>query len=654
VGYNLGDVVSIADPLGRTTTRFLDAAGRILALTNPLGQTTRYTYDALNAVASVTDSIGGQTSFTYDGNGNLLTLTDARSNTTTYTYNSMDRVATRTDPLTRQESYTYDNDGNLSQVTDRKSQTTSYAYDPLDRPTTITYHDSSTTAYTHDAGDRLTQVVDSIAGTITRAYDLLDRLTSETVPEGSVSHTYDAADRRTTMTVAGQTQVTYGYDSADRLTSIAQGSANVGFTYDSADRRTVLTLPNGVTVESSYDAASQLTGLTYKLGSNTLGDLTYTYDMAGNRLTTGGSWARTGVPAALASATYDAANQISTWASTSFTYDANGNLTNDGSQTYTWNARNQLITLSGGVTASFAYDGVGRRRAKTVNGTTTGFFYDGLNAVQELTSGSPSANILAGSDLDEWFIRVDSAGERHFLVDALGSPLALSDNSGVLQTEYVYEPFGRATANGPDSANSSRFTGREEDGTGLHYYRARYYDPSKQRFIAEDPLGFDGGDSNLHTYVFNRPTLLTDRTGLAVMPLPPHCRPRGRKDPPRPPLVSFLLHIACDPVMGSPLGMAGAGGGGRAVAAVGRAAASKGRATAAAAAAKAASSNNPLLQREAQKMMQAVQRLEDLLEQLANAAGKQRGPVQDKIGDIAKEILGHVKEVVDRWKVPPP
>jgi hypothetical protein len=53
-------------------------------------------------------------------------------------------------------------------------------------------------------------------------------------------------------------------------------------------------------------------------------------------------------------------------------------------------------------------------------------------------------------------------------------------------------------------------------------------------------------------------------------------------------------------------------------------------------------------------MMQAVQRLEDLLEQLANAAGKQRGPVQDKIGDIAKEILGHVKEVVDRWKVPPP
>jgi hypothetical protein len=82
-----------------------------------------------------------------------------------------------------------------------------------------------------------------------------------------------------------------------------------------------------VTVESTYDAASQLTSLTYKLGSNTLGDLTYTYDVAGNRLTTGGSWARTGLPGALASATYDAANQIATWASTSFTYDSNGNLT---------------------------------------------------------------------------------------------------------------------------------------------------------------------------------------------------------------------------------------------------------------------------------------------------------------------------------------
>jgi YD repeat-containing protein len=59
-----------------------------------------------------------------------------------------------------------------------------------------------------------------------------------------------------------------------------------------------------VVVESSYDAASRLTGLTYKHGINVLGTLTYTYDAAGQRIAVGGSWARTGLPAALASATY--------------------------------------------------------------------------------------------------------------------------------------------------------------------------------------------------------------------------------------------------------------------------------------------------------------------------------------------------------------
>ncbi len=49
-------------------------------------------------------------------NGNLLTLTDARGKTTTWTYDDMDRVATRTDPLSRDESFEYDLNGNLTDV----------------------------------------------------------------------------------------------------------------------------------------------------------------------------------------------------------------------------------------------------------------------------------------------------------------------------------------------------------------------------------------------------------------------------------------------------------------------------------------------------------------------------------------------------------
>jgi len=257
-----------------------------------------------------------------------------------------------------------------------------------------------------------------------------------------------------------------------------------------------------------------------------LGTLTYGYDVNGQRTTVGGTYARTGLPAALASATYDDANQIATFGGTSFTYDANGNLTSDGTRSYTWNSRNQLASLTGPVNGSFAYDSVGRRRSKTIGATTTQFVYDGLNPVQELAGGTPTANLLTGLGIDEFFTRTDSAGVRNYLTDALGSSVALADMAGAVQTEYTYEPFGGVTMSGASTANSLTYTGREADGTGLYYYRARYYHPGTQRFVAEDPLGFAAGDANLLAYVRNSAVNLRDPLGLMSLPnWPPLCEP---------------------------------------------------------------------------------------------------------------------------------
>jgi YD repeat-containing protein len=215
----------------------------------------------------------------------------------------------------------------------------------------------------------------------------------------------------------------------------------VSFGYDAANRRTTLGLPNGVSAAYAYDPASQLIGITYTLGSTVIGDLTYAYDDAGQRIAVAGSLARTGLPTAMSSATYDAANQITNGDGTSFSYDANGSLTGDGVSTYTWNVRNQLVGMSAS-SASFAHDAFGRRRSKTVSGSTTNFLYDGRNAVQELAGGNPSANLLTGLSLDETFTRTDSGGVRNFLADGVGSTLELGDGSGALQTHYLYEPFG--------------------------------------------------------------------------------------------------------------------------------------------------------------------------------------------------------------------
>jgi RHS repeat-associated protein len=512
--YDTGDLVSVKDPTGKTATAMMDAVGRPVALVDPLGNRTRLDYNAFNQPTRITDPLGGQTSLGYDPNGNLLSVTDARGKGTTYDPDVMDRVQTRKDPRGKLETYTYDPNGNLRTFTDRKNQPTTITWDALDRPKQLAYADGSSTTLTWDAGDRLTQVADSLSGKITLTPDSLDRLQQEVTPQGIVSYTYDDANRRASMTVLGQPQVIYGYDSANRLKTITQGTTTVILGYDNTNRRTSLTLPNGVTATYGYSNRDELTSITFKKGATTLGTLTYTYDAAGRRISIGGTWARTGLPPAVASATYDDANRQLTWGGQTFTYDDNGNLTGDGVNTYTWDARDRLTAITGGVAATFAYDPFGRRTRKTISGQTTDYLYDWDNPVQELPDGAVLANLLTGLGIDEYFTRTDGSGRRTLLGDALGSILALTDDAGVVQTSYTYEPFGKTTVTGQANANSFQYTGRENDGTGLFYYRARYYSPDRQRFITEDPLRFGGGDVNLYSYARNSPVRFSDPLGL--------------------------------------------------------------------------------------------------------------------------------------------
>ena len=489
-------------------------------------------------MSTLADPFQGLTSFTYDANGNLLTVQDPLGQTTSHTYDTLNRLATRTDPLTRTESFAYDLAGNLSTMTDRKTQTTTYTYDALSRKTQASYPDSSVT-FTYDAGSRLTQVDDTADPhrPIVFTYDPLDRLLTETTSLGTVTYTYDPAGRRTSMTVAGQSPVTYTYDHNARLRTITQAPLNpVDLQYDVANRRTLLTLPNGVSTEYQYDLASRLTALIYRNGLSTVGDLQYSYDAAGNRSSVGGSFARMLVPDAVSTSTYDAGNRQLAFGAQALTYDDNGNrLTQtdpSGTITYTWDARNRLAALSGpGLSASFAYDGLGRRAQKTINGTTTAFRYDGLDAIQETGAGGDTSYLRTLS-IDDAVVRTDAAGTVHYLGDALGSSVALTSAAGTVATTYTYEPFGRTETAGTPNPNPFRFTGREDDSTGLYYYRARYYDPGQGRFVGEDPLGLRASvnayryvnsvgrtQTNLYQYAVSSPLNYVDPLGLIEWPL---------------------------------------------------------------------------------------------------------------------------------------
>ena len=519
LNYNAGNLVSVTDPLGRTMSAFVDSATRISGITDPLGNITRLNYDPLNQVTSIIDPLGNTTSFTYDGNGNRLTVTDANNHTTSYIYDSMDRPTTRTDALGNSATAQYDLNNNLTQVTDRKGQVTMITYDGLNRPTFVGYGTQSgptyqsTASYTLDAGNRLTGVTDSITGTISRTYDGLNHLLSETTPLGSAAYTYDLDERRQTMTVSGQSAVSYAFDNDSRLTSITQGGAGVAFGYDADSRRSSLALPNGNTATYNYDAASQLLGIVYQGGALGVANLAYSYDLDGRRMAISGSLANETLPAAVSSAVYNADNQLTQWGSTAMSYDLNGNTLSDGMNTYTWDARNRLASANSNA-ATFSYDPLGRRVSKTLLSATTNFLYDGANPVQEQNGSGVTANLLTGG-IDERFQRTDSTGAYSYLTDALGSTMALTGSSGAQQTTYTYSPYGSLSITG-STTNSYDYTGRESDGLGLHYYRARYYNPATGRFISEDPAGFAGSGPNLYEYAGNDPIEFVDPLGLTT------------------------------------------------------------------------------------------------------------------------------------------
>jgi len=207
--------------------------------------------------------------------------------------------------------------------------------------------------------------------------------------------------------------------------------------------------------------------------------------------------------------------------SKNLTYDANGNLTSDGTKTYDWNADDRLVAVSQGATtlASFTYDGYGRRAQKIAGGVTTTYVYTGDQLVEERPSTGGTLRYWHGPWLDDILAKQDTTGAAfYYAKDHLGSVRQVTNAAGVAVVTRDYDPWGKLLT-GSSSAGYA-FTGREWDSeSGLHYYRARYYDPSLGRFLSEDPIGHRGGP-NFYAYVGNAPTNHLDPFGLARWRIP--------------------------------------------------------------------------------------------------------------------------------------
>ncbi len=493
--YNTqGDLVLTTDPLGNVLQREYDSVSRVIRKTDANGFSSQLIYDGVNRVTNITDARNSLTQLTYDAVGNLISLEDGKGQKVNYTYDSMNRLSSRGDPLDQLESYGYDFNGNLIQSTDRKNQDTSYIYDVLDRRINVSYDDGSVTAFTYDPENRLTQITDSISGAISFKYDALGRMVQETTPHGSIDYTFDSIGRQTTRKVNGEEFVGYDYDAASHITKVEQGNLVIGMEYDTVGRRTSLTYSNGTSATYTHDAASRLTNLRHQGPTGVIEDITYSYDAVGKRVAVNRVNEMATILPEEVQANYNQANQQIQFNSPSpnSAYDANGNLEslNDGTgiTTYVWDVRNRLVAINGPtLSAIFSYDSRGRRISKTINGITTTYQYDNKDIVAEMLGSTVQVRYLNNPlSVDEIYVRQATVNE-YFHADALGSTLALSDDQGAVNTEYLYDPFGHTIVNGA-SSNTFQYTGRENDETGLYYHRARYYSPKLQRFLGEDPI----------------------------------------------------------------------------------------------------------------------------------------------------------------------
>ncbi len=79
-----------------------------------------------------------------------------------------------------------------------------------------------------------------------------------------------------------------------------------------------------------------------------------------------------------------------------------------------------------------------------------------------------------------------SAGTQYFLDDGLGSVRELVDGAGNVVLVNRYEPFGRQISSTGAVQSNYGFAAEYLDANQLYYLRARYYQPSRGRFIQKD------------------------------------------------------------------------------------------------------------------------------------------------------------------------
>ena len=362
--------------------------GNVTRSTDPLGReiTLDYAANGIDVIAA-RQTRGGQNEVlaraTYNARHQPLTVTDAAGQTTRFAYNARGQVIEAGNPRNDTTRFGYDANGYLVEVDG-----------PLPGP-------QDRSAFTYDAAGRIRTAVDQDNYTLTFDYDALDRMTRVTFPDGtSQQTTYQRLNIATVRDRLGR-EVRLNYDGLGRVVSTEDALGRITrFQWCGCGDVSSVIDPLGRMTQWHRDLQGRVIGKEYADGSK----IRYDYEKTTSRL----------------SRIVDEQNQI-----TQYRYDLAGSLvekrhinsirpTPDVAYAYDLNYRRVISMTDGnGLTmntyrpidglpgagrlalvdgpwandeAAYAYDELGRVRARTIHGVGMRKSYDAAGRLSQLTN----------------------------------------------------------------------------------------------------------------------------------------------------------------------------------------------------------------------------------------------------------------------------